>query len=247
MAIYQKAIKTLSQGDMSGILDFLFPRRCLGCGKIGNYFCPDCLNLVSLKDERICPMCGKGSFGGLVHPGCARPFGLDGLTSVFSYQGVIEKAIKKLKYRFVSDLASDLVELVLSFCGEDKAFSDFCRSPGVVLVPIPLHPQRLRWRGFNQAELLGRLIAENLKINFSPDLLLRVKNTKPQVELKKEERRQNIKGAFRVNSKRSHFSLLTSPFLIFDDVWTSGATLREATKVLKRNRASKVWGLTIAR
>lgn len=229
-----------------GILDFLFPRHCLGCGQTGVYFCSSCLNLVSLKPERICPMCGKGSLGGLAHPGCLRRWGLDGLTSIFAYKGVIEKAIKKLKYRFITDLASDLVELFSSFCGEDKTFSDFCRQNRVVLVPIPLHPARKRWRGFNQAELLGRLIAENLKINFSPDLLLRVKNTKPQVELDKDERQGNIRGAFKKNPNLQ-FVIRNSQILIFDDVWTSGITLREAGKVLKRNGAKKVWGLTIAR
>jgi len=196
-------------------------------------------------------MCGRGAFGGLTHPGCRQSLGLDGLTSIFAYKGVIEKAIKKLKYKFVSDLASDLVELFLSFCGEDKAFSDFCRQEGVVLVPIPLHRRRLRWRGFNQAGLLGELIAKNLGIKFSSDLLLRVKNTKPQVGLDKKSRQQNIRGAFVLNKNCSLVHLQGGQenwsFILFDDVWATGATLREATKVLKRNGAEKVWGLTIAR
>jgi competence protein ComFC len=228
------------------ILDFLFPRHCLGCGKVGSYFCSNCLNLVLLKDEQICPLCEKGTFGGLTHPGCRRPFGLDGLTSIFAYKGVVAKAIKKLKYKFVKDLAEELVELFLSFCGEEKLFSDFCRLPDVVLVPIPLHPRRLRWRGFNQAELLGKLIAKNLGIKFVPDLLVRVKDTRPQVDLDRKCRQQNILGAFRKNPN-SQFVIRNSLILVFDDVWTTGATLREAGKVLKRNGAKKVWGLTIAR
>jgi len=191
-------------------------------------------------------MCGGGALGGLTHQFCRRPFGLDGLTSIFAYKGVVTKAIKKLKYKFVKDLAEELVELFLSFCGEEKLFSDFCRLPNVTLVPIPLHPQRLRWRGFNQAELLGELIAKNLGIKFVPDLLLRVKNTKPQVELDKDQRQVNIHGAFKKNPN-SQFAIRNSLILIFDDVWTTGATLKEAGKVLKRNGAKKAWGLTIAR
>lgn len=237
------------------ILDFLFPRKCLGCGQAGGYFCSSCLNLVSLKPQRICPMCSQFSVGGLVHQNCQRPYGPDGLTSIFAYQGVIEKAIKKLKYKFVSDLAKDLVELFLSFCGEDKTFAQVCLSRNVFFVPIPLHSARFRWRGFNQAELLGRMIAENLKINFLPDLLLRVKNTKPQVELDKNERQANLRGAFTPNknskfimpSSRDFCEMHDSELIIFDDVWTSGATLREAAKVLKRNGAKKVWCLTLAR
>lgn len=229
---------------LPSLLDLLFPRHCLGCGKTGSYFCASCLNLVVVFPERICPVCQKGSFGGITHPGCARPQGLDGLTTVFAYGGLIEKAIKKIKYHFVSDLSSELVELFLSFIGEDKTFAEFCREKPI-LIPIPLHAARLRWRGFNQSELLGRLIAENLGLDFAPDLLARVKNTQPQVELDKEKRGQNIKGAF---SLAPSILVSQSPsILLFDDVWTSGATLREAAKVLKRAGTTKVWGLTLAR
>ena len=222
------------------LTDILFPRRCLGCGRHGAYFCSQCLNFVLLKDERICPMCGQPAIGGLTHPGCQQPWGLDGLTSVFAYRGVVQKAIKKLKYRFVTDLASDLVELFLSFCGEDKMFYQLCREKNVALVPIPLYHRRQRWRGFNQTELLGKMIAENLEINFLPDFLIRRKATRPQVGLGKELRHQNIRGAFAINKNfllRQKFVGQTK-FLLFDDVWTSGATLREAAKVLKRNGAA---------
>lgn len=228
------------------ILDFLFPRQCLGCGKTGGYFCSVCLNLVFLKNERICPKCGKGSLAGLTHPGCRRVFGLDGLTSIFSYKGLIKKAIKKLKYRFVSDIAGDLGEAFLSFCGEDEVFSAYCCQEEVMLVPIPLHPRRLRWRGFNQSELLGKLIAKNLGLRFIPNLLLRVKETKPQTDLDKIQRQKNIRGAFSLN-ENSQFVIRNSQFILFDDIWTSGATLKEAAKVLKRAGAKKVWGLTTAR
>ncbi len=229
------------------ILDFFFPKKCLGCGRIGEYFCSQCLNFISLCKEQICPVCEKPAIGGLTHSRCWTPFTLDGLTSIFVYQGLIKSAISKLKYRFVSDLASDLVELFLSFCGENKAFSYFCQQENVFFVPVPLHPQRERWRGFSQTKLLGKLISENLNLPFLPDLLIRTKNTRPQVELKEEKRRKNIQGAFKINPKISHFSFPISNFLIFDDIWTTGATLKEAGKVLKQARAKKVWGLTLAR
>ena len=230
---------------MSGILDLIFPRKCLGCGRIGSYFCADCLNFLSLKDEPICPMCGHFAIGGLTHPGCRRLLGMDGLTAIFAYKGLIKKAIKKIKYRFVSDMAGDLIEAFLSFCGESKTFSSFVLEKPI-LVPIPLHAKRLRWRGFNQSELLGKIIAENLGLDFAPNLLIRTKETQPQADLSKEARQRNIHGVFKVNSN-SQLSIFHSQFIIFDDVWTSGATLREATKVLKRSGANKVWGLTIAR
>ena len=191
-------------------------------------------------------MCGQFSIGGLSHSGCVRPRGLDGLTSVFAYQGVMKKAIKKLKYKFISDLATDLVELFLSFCGEDKVFSRLVRKKNLFFVPIPLHPARRRWRGFNQAELLGKMITDNLAISFLPDLLIRIKKTQPQIGLSKQSRKKNMRGAFVIN-KNAKRQIANAQLILFDDVWTSGATLMEATKVLKNAGSQKVWGLTLAR
>jgi len=228
------------------LADFLFPRECLGCGQTGNYFCEHCLNKLLLQPQRICPICSQFSPGGFVHPGCQQSLGLNGLTTVFQYKGIFKKAIKKLKYKFITDLAGNLVESFLSFCGEDKTFTQFCRQTNVFLVPIPLHPSRRRWRGFNQAELLGKMIAENLALPFQPNLLLRKKKTKPQVKLSKDERAENIKGAFILNGNLK-LEIKNLKFIIFDDVWTSGATMREAARVLKRSGAQKVWGLALAR
>lgn len=226
------------------LLDVLFPRRCLGCGRSGSYFCADCLNRLSLQPERICPICSQFAPGGLAHPICRQQRGLDGLTSVFSYQGLIKKAIKKLKYKFVTDLAADLTEAVTSFCGEDKIFVQACRL--AALAPIPLHPSRQRWRGFNQAELLGKMIAANLNLAFIPDLLIRRKKTTPQFKFDKKSRYENLKGAFAVNSSL-RLRIHDSRFMIFDDVFASGATLNEAAKALKKAGAKQVWGLTVAR
>jgi ComF family protein len=227
------------------ILDLLFPRKCLNCGREGNYFCSQCLNFLSLDNLRICPVCEKPSIGGHTHPKCLKKDSLNGLTSVFAYKGLIRKAITKLKYKFISDIAGDLIEVFLSSCGEDIVFSNFCQKEKPIFVPIPLHPSRLRWRGFNQSELLGKMIAKNLGLNFMPDLLVRVKNTKPQMELSEKQRQENILGAFSVSP--NILINQSSNILLFDDVWTSGATIKEAGKVLKKNGAKKVWGLTIAR
>ena len=224
-------------------MNLLFPRYCLGCGREGAYFCADCLNRVSLCFETVCPWCNQFSPDGLSHPACREMSPLAGLTSAFNYVGLIEKAIKKLKYHFVSDLAKDLTELFLTFVGEHKAFTQFCQQTPI-LAPIPLHQKRLNWRGFNQSELLGKKIAQNLNVPFCPDLLRRVKETLPQVELSKEDRLKNISDAFILNPR---FVIHNSQFILFDDIWTSGATLREAAKVLKRAGAASVWALTLVR
>ena len=236
----------LAQGKPMHVLDLLFPRKCLNCGREGSYFCGQCLNFLSLDNQRICPVCEKPGVGGHTHINCLKKNSLDGLTSVFAYKGLIKKAIIKLKYKFISDIANDLVEVFISSCGEDITFSNYCQKEEPILVPIPLHPSRLRWRGFNQSELLGKMIVKNLGVQFAPDLLVRVKNTKPQMKLSEKQRHENILGAFSVNPN-SQFAICNLKILLFDDVWTSGATIKEATKILKKAGAKKVWGLTIAR
>jgi competence protein ComFC len=228
-------------------IDLLFPRKCLNCGKEGSYFCSQCLNFLSLDSQRICPVCEKPSIGGHTHPKCLKKESLDGLTSVFAYKGLISKAITKLKYKFIYDIAEDLVEIFLSSCGEDLVFSNYCQKEKPVIVPIPLHPSRLRWRGFNQSELLGKMIAKNLGLTFVPGLLTRTKNTKPQMELSEKQRQENIRGAFSLKQELPNNLITNNTILLFDDVWTSGATIKEAGKILKQNGAKKVWGLTVAR
>jgi ComF family protein len=228
-----------------GLIDYLFPKTCINCGKNGAYFCSECINFASLDRERICPVCEKYSIGGLTHPACTTDKSLDGFTSVFAYKGIIKKGIGKLKYKFVSVIGSELVELFLSSLGEDKSFVKFCYQSKVILVPVPLHPIRERWRGFSQTKLLGKLVADNLGIEMV-DLLVRIKNTKPQVGLGENDRKKNIEGAFVINPK---FQILNFEFqiVLFDDVWTSGSTLKEAARTLKKAGAKNVWGLTLAR
>ncbi|OGD53451.1 hypothetical protein A3J78_00210 [Candidatus Beckwithbacteria bacterium RBG_13_35_6] len=231
---------------LTAFKNLIFPQKCLGCASWGEYLCSHCLNLIKVSNSRICPMCSMPSFGGLTHPRCYQAYGLDGLTAIFSYKGIVGKAITKLKYQFVTDLAETILEIFLSCCGEDKALVKLINKDKTILIPVPLHRQRQIWRGFNQSELLGKMIAEKLGVGFYPNILIRIKKTAPQTKLKKKDRIKNIKGAFRLNKNlpTSHF---TSSILLFDDVWTTGSTLKECARVLKRNGFNKVWGLTLAR
>lgn len=113
-----------------------------------------------------------------------------------------------------------------------------------VLVPVPLHRLRERRRGFNQAEILGKILAEAWSLPFLPDLLIRQKKTEPQYKLEGKERKDNVRGAFNLGYKLSAKSY---KLLLFDDVWTTGATMRTCGNLLKRAGARFVWGLTLAR
>lgn len=226
------------------LLDFLFPRRCLGCGKWGQYFCQKCLKKIKLIERQICPICKKPAVKGKTHPRCQTKYSLNGLISIFVYEGIIKEAISKLKYEFITDLAEELIELSVEHLSNHK--SSIINLKSSVLIPVPLHVRRQRWRGFNQAEFLGKILARKLGWHVRMDVLIRHKYTRPQVNLKGRERRKNIRGAFKI-SPNSKFLIRNSRFIIFDDVWTTGSTLRECGQVLKRAGAKEVWGLTLAR
>jgi ComF family protein len=217
-------------------LDLFFPKRCVNCGKIGKYFCNRCRLLIRpiADNERICPMCGRLAFGGVTHLYCRTPYDIDGLTSFFHYDGPVRKAIKAIKYRSVSDLSEEFVSLV-------PHLSPMFYDQRSIFVPIPLHPSRYRFRGFNQAEVLGRIVAKRLNIPVRTDILCRARATPPQAEIKKKkERLENMKNSFASKS-------VSGDIILFDDVCTTGATLRNAASVLKRAGANHIWAMTIAR
>ena len=220
-----------------GLLDLIFPKRCVACGRFGSYLCE--------KDEKkitgakcFCPMCLKAAIGGTTHPKCKGKLSLDGLICLFDYSTPVKEIIHELKYRFVRDLQ----EVVRAQVKKSKRLDSLDLS-SFTLIPIPLSSSRKNWRGFNQTEILGKLVAQKLKIPFASDILARTKDTKSQVKLPRKERIRQTKGVFQVADPKK---ALKKNFLVFDDVWTTGATLKEATAVLKRKGAVRVWGLALA-
>lgn len=225
---------------MTSFLDIIFPKRCAGCGKFGGYLCAKCKAKQPLHWAKICPVCEHLATGGDTHPDCRTELSLDGATFVFEYKPPVSILLKQLKYRFGREILPVVTEWTIS---ELQKIQDLQRK--AVLVPIPLHPYRHNWRGFNQTELLGREIAESMGWEFRNDILVRHRLTKPQTEVKKEvKRRSNVKGIF---SLSPNYQLHTTNYILFDDVWTTGATIKEAGKVLKHAGVKKVWGLAVAR
>jgi len=236
-------------------LDFLFPKRCLSCGKFGQYICDSCTSIIQIIEVNICSICEKPAIGGQTHPHCQNRYTLDGLTSFFSYQGVIRKAIKTIKYKpFAFDISKALVNLALKRMSQEESlfifFNQLLKTKPVV-VPVPLYPLRERQRGFNQSEVLGKIFSEHWDLKFIPHLLKRIKKTQPQYGLDRQERKKNIKDAFSINSQflpaGRHGAILNWKIILIDDVWTTGTTMRTCANVLKRAGAKFVWGLTMAR
>ncbi len=225
-------------------LDIFFPKRCVGCGRLGKYFCEQCsLNIRIIKpNEAVCPVCEKPGVDGATHPRCRTRYALDGLTSFFRYDAAVRQAIKSIKYRYISDLPKEFIDLIPVV----YLHSSIINHKSLILIPIPLHPARLKFRGFNQAEVLGKLLAQRLNIPVRIDLLQRVKKTTPQVDMKDRKRRlANMEGVFSVTPNLLISNSLS--FFLFDDVFTTGATMRSAANVLKRAGVKFVWGITMAR
>ena len=223
-----------------GILDFLYPKRCVGCKKTGNYLCASCLSLAKLHFPQVCPICEKSAIDGSTHPRCKKTTSPDGLFAIYSYEGNIRKLITKLKYQYISDIAKTLSTEAIKILKK----SPFLTKNKLTLVPVPLYWTRKNWRGFNQAEEIGRIISRGMDWQ-AANLLIRKKSTKFQVGLTEKERQKNIKNAF-IASPDIQMSRHPN-ILLFDDVWTTGATMLEAARVLKRAGADKVWCLTLAR
>lgn len=199
------------------------------------------------EEEQICPVCTRPSRYGLLHTTCYKPHALNGLTCLWAYEGIARKIITKAKYKFYYDILREL--LVHSSWFIDKPeFSYFLKfiATNPAVVPVPLHPDREKWRGFNQAAVIGRSLAARHSLAFSSHLLLRVRDTGHQTGRNREERLRAVGGAFSLASKTHH---PTSNVLLVDDVWTTGATLSECCRVLKKGLPAgrQVWGLVLAR
>lgn len=227
------------------LLDFLFPKRCVRCRKIGSYICPQCFTYISFTDTIVCVVCQRPAIGGITHPVCQTPFGVDGVFPSLVYIGIVKKLVYTFKYPpYLSDLRDCLTELFYEGLIQKEQFYT-CFTNQSVFVPVPLHVSKLRKRGYNQAEKLAGGLASKFEIPVI-DCLARVKNTKTQIGLTKEERQENLKDAFALKKEFFQQMKTVKQVYLVDDVSTSGATLRECAKILKKNGVKYVWGVTLA-
>lgn len=164
------------------------------------------------------------------------------LGSATSYRNdAVQKLIWRFKYEKLQSAAAPLAELLARYLNSlDFNFADF------IVVPTPLHHERLEERGFNQAELLADAVAKTLGIPLVSNALLRVKSTPAQAKMRdRKERAENLFGAFAIAPHNT--TLRGKNIVLVDDVFTTGATIGEAVKTLKSAGARKIIALTVAR
>lgn len=226
------------------VIDTLFPITCLSCNKESEFLCEQCSDKLTLVEYQICIICKKPSLGGITHPKCFSPQCPDQLISFFNYHDeLVEKLIIRGKYYFIPSIFELLGKLITNRLKND--FPNLLSPQPLALSPIPLNKWRLRWRGFNQSEIISEALSKELNLPIY-NVLIRTKITRTQKDLKKEDRLKNMESAFTL-PKNHKPHVLNHTFILIDDVTTTGSTLLEATKVLKRNGANKVICLTIAR
>ena len=151
----------------------------------------------------------------------------------------LRRAVHKFKYGRKVALGKPLGRLMARGC------RDFLRDCDADLfLPVPLHPNRLRWRGFNQALLLARQVGRAYGVPADPFTLRRITETPPQTQLDEEQRRRNVRGAFALAPDRQ---VEGKKILLVDDIYTSGATVNECSRTLRRAGAAEVCVLTLAR
>ena len=220
------------------VIDFFFPPRCVGCGKAGKFLCDPCLHRLPRIFPPICSKCGRPESTATFCPSCwGRQSNIDGIRSAFRFDGVIRKAIHELKYRDLRAIAGQLAALLAQHLASVSL-------PGDILVPVPLHNQRMRERGYNQSVLISREVSKLIKLPVEESCLVRSKNSPPQARTSNADQRlANVADAFScINQK------LNSKYVILiDDVCTTGATLEACATALKSAGAYSVWGLTLAR
>jgi len=252
-------------------LDTIFPQFCLGCGKEGSIICEDCLSLIEISEFVYCPFCKtpKRVFGESLFTNSQervsngstetskrfqyrgtcpshQKMKLSGVFSATSYKNpLVQNLIKKFKYEpFLKTLASPLAYLIIShfLLTENKIiFKDQFNS---LLVPVPLLSSKKRDRGFNQSEEIAQKLSSFFKIPFLTNNLIKIKKTQPQVELKRQGREENIKGAFRIENPQE---IQGKRIFLIDDIFTTGSTMEECARVLKQAGAREVWGIVVAR
>lgn len=218
--------------------DYVFPVFCLGCNKEGEWTCPDCFGRMDLRGVFYCPICHRPSIGGVCCPVCQPQSYLDRAMAIVVYQeeNLAGKLIKALKYNYAEEISAAFAKMIDGFLSRHLGVL----SEMDIIVPVPLHRRRLAERGFNQAQLLADILGHKIGRPVV-NLLKRDRYTLQQAKLSREERQLNVRHAF----LNSNFN--ANAVLLVDDVFTTGATMQECSRVLKAAGVKKVIGFSVAR
>lgn len=231
-------------GKLEAAVRLLFPDRCVICGKVvdgGATFCPDCADKITFcRDGRMCKKCSRPiSEGQLLCRDCLiHPHHFTACFSAAVYDGELRRSILRYKFYNHPEYHRGYARLILFHLLSFEAFPHF----GAV-VGVPLSKQRLRERGYQQAELIARAVAKGLGVPFYKNCVRKIRHTSAQSTLTYQERLKNLSGAFCVERPEL---VQGQTILLVDDVFTTGATTDEIAKILLKAGAKEVYAATVA-
>lgn len=242
-------VKATWHKAISLALEFLFPPVCLLCGSTkvcrkGCFICKECLDSISFISHPVCTRCGKPFLTETTRDhvcgNClTQKYSFNVVRALGRYEGALEKIIHNFKYKQKFSMIHILRFLLDHISNHDIIFSSYD-----LLIPVPLHRSRLRRRGFNQSVLLGNILKEKYRLPLGTTILRRAVPTLPQVSLPVQARKVNMQNAFTVKKPQS---VKGKSILLLDDVYTTGATINECARALKKSGAARVDGFVIAR
>jgi len=219
------------------LFNLLFPPHCVICNCGGAWLCADCQEQFAPVGPPVCECCGDPVASGRLCLRCqAKPLAIDGVRSVYQFEGTLRDTLHEFKYNGMKILAHPLGRLMGDYVRLNPVSVD-------VVVPVPLHRRRLRQRGYNQSALLAREVARGHGLPMDTMSLVRQRETAPQVSLGASERRTNVQGAFVCITG----ALREKNVLLIDDVCTTGSTLEACAAALYQAGVVSVHALTLAR
>ncbi|MEA3398364.1 MAG: double zinc ribbon domain-containing protein [Patescibacteria group bacterium] len=263
MGLYFNKIFSRAAHGRDFILDIIFPVSCINCEAEGRWLCRACSRKLQFSSSQYCLNCKKQNIYGEFCDNCSAYYSLNGVWIAGDYEDkILSELIKTLKYKFVNAIAGILGDYAAIFLANlikinsnssinfihplkhgspaPNIFSNFSHS---LIVPVPLHKQRLKWRGFNQAQKIAEIVANKLNLEIDSSNLIRIKRAKPQAKINAAQRKKNIINCFQWQGK----NLNQKNIILFDDVATTGSTLNECARILKNAGAKEIWGLAIAK
>ncbi len=211
---------------LTRVLDLFFPPICGFCGKLNTkYICNECEKIVNLEAINKIDSYNKNYNRHLY---------------IFKYEGIIREKIIDYKFNNKVYLYRTFTEAVLKNKENIKFIEQYD-----FLIPVPIHKERKKVRGYNQSELIARILADEIgKIKLQVDILKKDKNIVAQSTLDKKQRSENIKGVYKVINKQK---IIDRKILLLDDIYTTGSTANECSKVLKEAGCKEVGIITIAK
>ena len=212
---------------LSSALDLIFPPVCGFCGKVNNnYICKDCNKTVNAIALNKIANYNNKFFKNHLY--------------IFKYEDIIREKIIKFKFENEAYLYRTFAQAVLNNKENIKFIEEYD-----YLIPVPIHKRRKKQRGYNQSELIARAINDNIKsIKLQTNILIKDKNIVPQSTLNQNERIENIKNVYKILNKEK---IKNKKILILDDIFTTGSTVNECSRILKEAGAKKIGVLTIAK